>query len=128
MLQVADKEVAAGAAGSRSIRAAALRCLRALIVAVGDADGLAFFLPGIVMGLSRALKAAGLVYGEDATRTGAASGGTTTAEALEALSSALLIALGDSVTPPVTASARCPPPLFSFPARPISNLIPRRVS
>ena len=51
----------AGATGSKSLRAAALRALRLLVGAVADGDALAFFVPGIVSGLSNALLAAGAV-------------------------------------------------------------------
>jgi hypothetical protein len=49
----------AGETGSKALRAAALQALRLLVVAVDDGDALAFFVPGIVSGLSKALLAAG---------------------------------------------------------------------
>ena len=49
----------AGETGSKALRAAALRALRLLVAAVDDGDALAFFVPGIVSGLSKALLAAG---------------------------------------------------------------------
>ncbi len=58
--QAAQAEVEAGATGSKALRAAALRALRLLVGAVADGDALAFFVPGIVSGLSNALLAAGM--------------------------------------------------------------------
>ncbi len=57
--QCADTEVSAGQGGSKAVRAAALGALRRLIDAVGSAEALAFFLPGIVTGLGKALAAGG---------------------------------------------------------------------
>ena len=57
--QIAEGEAKAGHAGSKALRAAALRCLRRLIDAVGDGDALAFVLPGVASGLLRALLVAG---------------------------------------------------------------------
>ena len=57
--QIAEGEAKAGHAGSKALRAAALRCLRRLIDAVGDGDVLAFVLPGVASGLLRALLVAG---------------------------------------------------------------------
>ena len=59
--QAAQAEVEAGATGSKALRAAALWALRLLVGAVADGDALAFFVPGIVSGLSNALLAAGAV-------------------------------------------------------------------
>ncbi|KAK3276925.1 hypothetical protein CYMTET_15030 [Cymbomonas tetramitiformis] len=50
LIQVAEEEVAAGLIGSRALRADALFTLSRLLAAVGSADALAFFLPGIVRG------------------------------------------------------------------------------
>lgn len=58
-LQCADAEVQAGQGGSRAVRAAALAALRRLVVATGSGEALAFFVPGIVRGLGKALGAAG---------------------------------------------------------------------
>ena len=58
LLDVAHAEAIAGAQGSRALRADALRALRDLVrAAEDDPDGLAFFLPGIVSGLVRAVAA-----------------------------------------------------------------------
>ena len=57
--QAAHGELEAGAIGSKALRAAALRALRLLVAAVDDGDALAYFVPGIVSGLSKALLAAG---------------------------------------------------------------------
>ena len=70
--QAAHGELEAGAIGSKALRAAALRALRLLVAAVDDGDALAYFVPGVVSGLSKALLAAGaalrraLVVGHDA--------------------------------------------------------------
>ena len=45
-LEAADQEVAAGAGGSKALRAAALEALQLTIQAVGSPQVLAFFLPG----------------------------------------------------------------------------------
>ena len=50
----------AGSSGSKALRAAALRALRLLVLAVPDGDALAFFVPGIVSGTGKALAAAGV--------------------------------------------------------------------
>ena len=57
--QVAEGEAKAGHAGSKALRAAALRALRRLVGAAGDGDVLAFVLPGAASGLLRALLVAG---------------------------------------------------------------------
>ena len=41
--------------GSRDVRLAALRALHCVVLAVGNADDLAFFLPGLASGLARQL-------------------------------------------------------------------------
>ena len=49
-----------------AVRAAALGALRSLVEAVGSGDALAFFVPGLVSGLGKALAAAGAhVVGSD---------------------------------------------------------------
>lgn len=55
----AEGEARAEHAGSKALRATALRGLRRLIAAVGDGDALAFVLPGVASGLLRALLLAG---------------------------------------------------------------------
>ena len=55
----AEGEARAKHAGSKALRATALRGLRRLIAAVGDGDALAFVLPGVASGLLRALLLAG---------------------------------------------------------------------
>ncbi len=47
------------AAGSKALCAAALSALRSLLAALPDPDTLAFFLPGVVSGLSKQLLTAG---------------------------------------------------------------------
>ena len=49
----------AGAVGSRAVRVSAFRALRHLLEAVHDADALAFIVPGVAGGLSKALIDAG---------------------------------------------------------------------
>jgi TELO2-interacting protein 1 len=52
-------ELEAGSSGSKALRGTALLCLRRLIEVVGDGSALAFFVPGIVTGLGKALIVAG---------------------------------------------------------------------
>ena len=59
-LQAASGETEAGSTGSAAVRAAALGALRLLVEAVGSGDALAFFVPGLVSGLGKALAAAGV--------------------------------------------------------------------
>ena len=60
LLGVAEGEAAAGAQGSRALRAAALRALRLLMERAGpDGGALAAILPGTASGLARALQVAG---------------------------------------------------------------------
>lgn len=51
----AAQRAAAGLCGSRAVQLAALDALRTVMAAVGTPSGLAFFLPGIVSGLSKQL-------------------------------------------------------------------------
>lgn len=60
LLQAASGEVEGGSTGSAAVRAAALGALRLLVEAVGSGDALAFFVPGLVSGLGKALAAAGV--------------------------------------------------------------------
>eukprot|EP00897_Mesotaenium_endlicherianum_P009558 jgi/Mesen1/8630/ME000050S08046 len=68
---VAEGEVAAGTRGSRALRTDALATLRLLILQVQSADALAFFLPGVASGLTRAM----LAPGRDTTRSSVLAGG-----------------------------------------------------
>ncbi len=59
LLGVAEGEAAAGAQGSRVLRAAALRALRLLLERAGaDGTALAAILPGTASGLAKALQVA----------------------------------------------------------------------
>lgn len=92
-VQGADWELREGLKGSKAVRAAALQCLTLLVQAVGTADALAFFLPGIATGLAKALVAAGSSQGARA-QTGAGASSAATVAALEGLAAVLSITLG----------------------------------
>ncbi|KAK9820989.1 hypothetical protein WJX81_002818 [Elliptochloris bilobata] len=89
LLKTAEGEARAGHAGSKALRATALRSLRRLIAAVGDGDVLAFVLPGVASGLLRALLLAGASHGPRG-RTGAAASSAAAAEAVRALAAIAL--------------------------------------
>eukprot|EP00887_Chlorella_sp_A99_P000587 scaffold17.g587.t1 len=101
LLGAADAELQLGSTGSKAVRAAALEALLALVRAVrppwaepaAAADALAFFLPGLVVGLGRALLAAGAAARGPATSAAAA------VAALRALAEALCTCLGDAAVP-----------------------------
>ena len=59
-LEVSEQELQAAGltGGSKDLRTAALRCLRCLLCRVGDADALAFFLPGVASSLAKQMVAA----------------------------------------------------------------------
>ncbi|GAB4823772.1 hypothetical protein N2152v2_010818 [Parachlorella kessleri] len=99
LLQAADGELGPGQAGSRAVRVAALRALRCLLQAVGSAQALAFFVPGIVTGLGKALAAAGSAGGPRAV-SGAAASSAAAIEALGALQEILVLTLGDGTVQP----------------------------
>eukprot|EP00884_Botryococcus_braunii_P020254 jgi/Botrbrau1/6912/Bobra.67_3s0030.1 len=98
-LRVAEEEAAAGASGSKALRAAALRALRTLITIVGDGDALAFILPGVVSRLSRALVLAGVGHGTR-KQTGAVASSAATLQVVQAFTAIVLATLGDSTLPP----------------------------
>eukprot|EP00899_Mesostigma_viride_P026422 jgi/Mesvir1/6965/Mv09110-RA.2 len=121
-IQLAEAEVKEGATGSRQLRTLALKTLRQLIAQVKTQESLAFFLPGVVSGLSRAIaqsappsnritalrgavaaSATALpgsgVPGEGGTtvpQQGAAAGGAGASEAVLALQDMLVCVLGDA--------------------------------
>ena len=107
--QAADAEVQAGSKGSKAVRVAALLGLQALVGAVTSpqlcapndaADVLAFFLPGIVLGLGKAcISAVGsrAAAGVGEPAKGAASSSAAAAAALSTLCRALCVCLGDAV-------------------------------
>lgn len=72
LLDIAHEEAISGALGSKSLRSSALETLDVLIRFVDDSDALAFFLPGVVSGLTKALAAASGVR----PNVGAGPGGT----------------------------------------------------
>lgn len=105
LLDAADVELKAGGTGSKAVRAAALEALLSLLEALGSppwaspgavADALSFFLPGLAVGLGRALVAAG---GVATAPRGPAASSEATVAALRALTLVLAICLGDSVVP-----------------------------
>jgi len=100
-LDAAEAELAAGPSGARAVRAAALRCARAvLLAAAGNADALAFFLPGLVSGFSKQLLASGR-GAAGAGQSGAAAGASAAVAALEGLTDTIVLVLGDAAIRPV---------------------------
>ncbi|CAM6129670.1 unnamed protein product [Calypogeia fissa] len=103
LLQIAEAEAARGAVGSGKLRQHALSTLRTLILKVGTADGLAFFLPGVVSGFAKVIHSSraskgnfrssiptGLVH-----TSGAAGWPAAVEEAVKGLTEMLVIVLGD---------------------------------
>jgi len=96
LLAIAHEEASAGALGSKSLRSDALLTLDRLIQFIGNADALAFFLPGIVSGLTKVLAAASGIRAQ----VGAGPGGTAAEgaeHALGAMSSILTIVMRDDL-------------------------------
>lgn len=60
-LHTAEQELVAGADGNKALRCTALQALRELVRLVDSAEALAFFLPGVVSGLSKQLVGSGAV-------------------------------------------------------------------
>ncbi|KAJ7549328.1 hypothetical protein O6H91_07G049000 [Diphasiastrum complanatum] len=56
LLKVSQTEAARGGLGSGRLRVDALLTMRAIVLKVGAADALAFFLPGVVSGLAKAMR------------------------------------------------------------------------
>ncbi|GLC59559.1 hypothetical protein PLESTB_001500300 [Pleodorina starrii] len=95
-LEVSEREVLAGHRGSKALCAAALTTLGALLAALPDPDVVAFFLPGVVSGLSKHLYAAGTAAA--ASGPSAPPGATATVQALSCLSTAVTTVLSDENT------------------------------
>lgn len=105
-LQIAEKEAQSGSSGSRAVRDAALQALLQLLTAVAGpelqagADALAFFLPGIAVGLGKALLLAGAAIagtsGWGGTATSCASSSAGAISALRALFALLTACLSDA--------------------------------
>ena len=96
LLDAERAEAAKGALGSRAIRADALRCLGELVSAIDDADALAFFLPGVVSGLTRALVAsAGSRPGHGSGVVAVVGDANATEAAIEALAAVVVIVMND---------------------------------
>lgn len=114
-LQAAEAEAQRGSSGSRAIRAAALQALQHLLSAVAGgtagqqpcstaeaqqaADTLAFFLPGIAVGLCKALLLSAASSGSGGggrARTGPAASSTAAVAAVQAFVVLLAACLGDA--------------------------------
>ena len=96
LLAISHEETSAGSQGSKLLRSSALNTLDCLIRFVADADALAFFLPGTVSGLTKALAAASGVR----PNVGAGPGGTGADGvefALSSMASILSCVLNDSL-------------------------------
>ena len=96
LLAISHEETSAGSQGSKLLRSSALNTLDCLIRFVADADALAFFLPGTVSGLTKALIAASGVR----PNVGAGPGGTGADGvefALSSMASILSCVLNDSL-------------------------------
>ena len=119
IVQVAEDETQRGSNGSKAVRDAALRALGQLLAAVAGsplpqqpgqtdrpqraADALSFFLPGIAVGLCKALLGSASTCGWDASKApaGAAAASSAAAvEALRALATLLLACLGNAAVEP----------------------------
>lgn len=100
----AEAELAAGQQGSKALRSAALGALHALVDAAASSragpDSIAYFVPGLATGLSKALLAAGQSHGPRGG-TGAAASSGAAVHALAALVDVLCLALGDASTRPL---------------------------
>ncbi|GFR39644.1 hypothetical protein Agub_g110, partial [Astrephomene gubernaculifera] len=90
-LEGAEREVLAGHKGSKALCAACLTSLRLLLAALPHPDTLAFFLPGVVSGLSKQLFAAGTAIGRSGPS--APPGASATAQALICLCQAAVTVL-----------------------------------
>ena len=96
LLAISHEEASAGALGSKLLRSSALLTLEKVIHFIGDADALAFFLPGVVSGLTKVLVAgSGIRANEGAGPGGTAADGVE--HALSSLSSILTLVLNDNL-------------------------------
>ncbi|KAJ1693480.1 hypothetical protein LUZ63_010178 [Rhynchospora breviuscula] len=89
LLQTAEVEASRGHHGSSVLRKEAFLSLRVLIAKVGTADALAFFLPGIVSRISKAL------YVSKSVMSGASKSSITVEHAILGLTESLIIVLSD---------------------------------
>ncbi|GJP42550.1 hypothetical protein CLOM_g2103, partial [Closterium sp. NIES-68] len=96
MLSAAEAEARVGTRGSRELRVEALRAVRHLVSVAHTPDSLAFFLPGILSGLSRAALSPFSPRSNEPLTRGAAADPSAVAEALLGLSQALVLVLGDA--------------------------------
>ncbi|CAI5470419.1 unnamed protein product [Closterium sp. Yama58-4] len=92
----AEAEARVGTRGSQEVRVEALRAVRLLVDAAHTPDALAFFLPGILSGLSRAALAPFSPLSNEPLTRGAAADPSAVAEALRGLSQALVLVMGDA--------------------------------
>jgi len=107
LLTIANDEAAAGSLGSKHLRSSALQTLDELLRCVADADALAFFLPGVVSGLTNALAAAsGVRPNVGAGPSGTGSDGVE--YALSAMTSLVTCVLNDGLYP---SARRDAPPI-----------------
>lgn len=101
-IQISDREALRGGQGSAKLRIDALSALRALIFKVGNADALAFFLPGVASGLVSAIRSPVRANGhrqealsQISYPRGAAGSSGALEEAVRALAELLVLVLAD---------------------------------
>ncbi|CAI6006631.1 unnamed protein product [Closterium sp. NIES-64] len=92
----AEAEAWVGTRGSQVVRVEALRAVRLLVDGAHTPAALAFFLPGILSGLSRAALAPFSPRSNEPLTRGAAADPSAVAEALLGLSQALVLVMGDA--------------------------------
>ncbi|GIL65910.1 hypothetical protein Vafri_19550 [Volvox africanus] len=92
-LEVAEREILTGRKGSKVLCTAALSTLGTLLAALPDPDVQAFFLPGVVSGLSKHLYAAGSATAHSGPS--APPGAAAVVQALVCLRTALISVLSD---------------------------------
>ncbi|KAL2608666.1 hypothetical protein R1flu_027239 [Riccia fluitans] len=102
LLQIAEAEARRGGVGSGKLRRDALSTLRLLIIKVGSADALAYFLPGVVRGFATAMRftKAQVNSGFSAPIVhvaGAAGWPAVVEEAVKGMAEILALVLGDEV-------------------------------
>jgi len=104
LLTIANDEATAGSLGSKHLRSSALQTLDELLRCVADADALAYFLPGVVSGLTNVLAAAsGVRPNVGAGPSGTGSDGVE--YALSAMTSLVTCVLNDGLYPSVRRDA-----------------------
>ncbi|GBG85183.1 hypothetical protein CBR_g39748 [Chara braunii] len=104
LLKIDEAEVAAGSAGSKSLRTDALGTLRCLVLKLDDGDALAYFLPAMSVRLARA--SLSHIQGKDGRlvavasaqtkKVGAAWSSAAVREAVSLLGDLLVLILGDT--------------------------------